>query len=254
MDHNEDSIYEQLAKAREAARQAAQAITSEVYQNCADEIQNSKNDRFTGPVRSIAVQKRQIVGVLYSISAGVEGEIFPLYLGRNTIGSALNADVSLREQSVEKLHAVINIDKKVGSDGEYHTIVYISDNHSSSGTIVDGLQISAERKSCRQGSILGFGLNYLLQIFIFDLGQQLTVARSFKRLSRPDSQKKSAGSIDPYRAPKYKREETTENPEVFSEGPNEVRSKAEQRVAIVDPYSSPKKQGGDHYTNKTIIV
>ena len=62
--------------------------------------------------RQVSLQNRVVVGVLFSISHGLLGEIFPLYLGRNVIGQTANCDICLKEMTVSSEHAILYIRKE----------------------------------------------------------------------------------------------------------------------------------------------
>ena len=68
--------------------------------------------------RTIKLQDRPIIGALFSISAGIQGELFPIYVGRNTIGSSPDCDICLRETSVSAQHAILLARKQEKEDGE----------------------------------------------------------------------------------------------------------------------------------------
>ena len=65
----------------------------------------------TGALRQVVMQDRVVVGCLFSISRGLLGEIFPLYLGKNIIGRSPKCDVCLKEMTVSPAHAILHIRK-----------------------------------------------------------------------------------------------------------------------------------------------
>ena len=56
--------------------------------------------------RQIVMQERVVVGVMFSISRGLLGEMFPVYLGKNIIGQTPICDIPLKEKTVSPEHAI----------------------------------------------------------------------------------------------------------------------------------------------------
>ena len=61
--------------------------------------------------RQIVMQERVVVGVLFSISRGLLGELFPVYLGKNIIGLTPKCDISLKEKVYSKMKNIFHLIK-----------------------------------------------------------------------------------------------------------------------------------------------
>lgn len=83
----------------------SESSTQGVILQRGDPFGNDKTNRY------VSLQNRVVVGVLFSISHGLLGEMFPLYLGRNIIGQTENCDVRLNEKTVSSEHAILFIRK-----------------------------------------------------------------------------------------------------------------------------------------------
>lgn len=116
--------------------------------------------------RTLTLQDRSVVGVLFSISRGVLGEIFPIYLGRNMIGAAPDSDIRLGEKTVSDDHAVI-FARSEGYPGEYH--LTISDYGSCYGTVVNKEDCRYNTVTLVDGDIISIGKHYRLLFRIFDV-------------------------------------------------------------------------------------
>jgi pSer/pThr/pTyr-binding forkhead associated (FHA) protein len=80
------------------------------------------------------VSGKVLTGILVSYSKDGLGEIFNIYLGANSIGSANSNDIILNEQSVSKIHANINV-RRMRKD---NSLVYeLKDSNSTTGTILN---------------------------------------------------------------------------------------------------------------------
>jgi len=115
--------------------------------------------------RAIAIQERVIIGVLFSISRGLLGEIFPIYLGRNIIGTSPSCDICLKEKTVSDEHAVFF----VRSDG-YPCVcnLTLTDYGSIYGTMVNNQDCRYETLTVKEGDILTVGKHYKLIVKLFD--------------------------------------------------------------------------------------
>lgn len=117
-----------------------------------------------GP-RNIAMQERVVVGCLFSISRGLLGEIFPLYLGRNIIGYTPNCDVCLKEKTVSSEHAILYI-RKEGQQADYS--MTITDYNSEYGTTVNDCDGRYETLTVRENDVITIGRHYRLIVKIFN--------------------------------------------------------------------------------------
>lgn len=115
--------------------------------------------------RLLTMQERVVVGTLFSISKTLLGELFPLYLGKNIIGTAPTCDVMLSEGSVSEGHAILYI-RKVG-DGYEATI---TDFNSANGTKVNDSDVRFETLPVKENDVIAIGSHYkfLVKFFCMD--------------------------------------------------------------------------------------
>ncbi len=124
----------------------------------------------------IKLQPRPVAGVLYSVSRDVCGEIFPVYLGRNTIGCTPESDIYLNEETVSPNHAVLLIRQLQDEYGNRKVTMNITDYDSDFGTAVNGVKLGYDRESLKGNEIIQIGNAYYF-IFVpldpvpFGLGQ-----------------------------------------------------------------------------------
>ena len=151
-----------------------------------------------GISRQISLQDRVVVGVLFSISRGLLGEIFPLYLGRNIIGQSSNSDVMLSERTVSPAHAMLYVKK---SDHGYET--EITDFNSTYGTRVNEEDARYDILSVKENDIITIGIHYKLIVKFFDIEQKgMTEENDFEDTSdntHANTQNNSDVSNDFYR-------------------------------------------------------
>lgn len=112
----------------------------------------------------IPLQGRMIVGVLYTVSRNLIGEIYPVYVGKNTIGSDSDCDICLRESSVYNLHATLLVRKLTDDSGKIHTSVSISGSMAGVGLSINGEEVDEDRVYCHSGDIIKVGDNYMLSL------------------------------------------------------------------------------------------
>ena len=179
MDNN--SIYKPSGKVKDTSR----TYVPDLYRQAVVEMQ--EEDACTQmcksePTHSVRLQNRPLVGVLYSISAGIEGELFPVYVGRNTIGRDQSCDICLRETSVSAQHAMLLARKQTNEDGGEFINVIFSDNNSSYGTIINGERLGFEKVTCSDGDVITIGQNYVLVLSLFNALGKLSVAHEFDRV------------------------------------------------------------------------
>lgn len=116
-------------------------------------------------IRMVEMQERVVVGVLYSISRGLLGEIFPLYLGRNMIGTSAACDQRLYENTVSAEHAVIYI----RNHGPYEGFeVTVSDYGSHHGTAVNGEDGTWQTLRVEEEDIISIGKHYKFILKLFN--------------------------------------------------------------------------------------
>ena len=128
------------------------------------------NNGIIGETRMISLQNRVVVGVLFSVSKGLLGEIFPLYLGRNLIGKSNNCDVCLHENTVSSEHAILYIRKNNGGTVSHYDIT-LTDYNSQYGSTVNDEDGRYETLSVKENDILTIGRHYKFIIKIFDVDE-----------------------------------------------------------------------------------
>lgn len=149
---------------------------------------------------SIPLQGRMIVGVLYSVSRNLFGEIFPIYVGKNTIGSAPDNDVCLREETVYPAHAILLVRKLADENGVMHTSVSITEDTPGAGTAVNGDVLEYERVYCHDGDVISIGEHYTLSLMLLSPeARNLEPCDDFLSLPPVEAPRRdSAQPIDPY--------------------------------------------------------
>ncbi|MDE6271741.1 MAG: FHA domain-containing protein [Muribaculaceae bacterium] len=122
------------------------------------------------PTRNVevALQDRPLVGVMMSASADGMGEIFPIYLGKNTIGRGEDCDVKLNEATVSPNHAVILVRSATDGYGQIMLTATLTDYSSDYGSNVDGVQADYEKLILHNGSTLRIGRGYVLTLYLFN--------------------------------------------------------------------------------------
>ena len=145
-------------------------------------------DAATAPAVRLEFQQRPIAGILYSVSRDLQGEIFPVYIGRNTIGSSPESDIYLSEQTVSPEHGLLLVRKLRMKDGSKRETLSISDFGSDFGTAINGLPLEEDVEPIKAGDIIRIGNAYT---FVFipldseDLG--LLKAANFAAIPRVEN-------------------------------------------------------------------
>lgn len=191
-----------------------------------------------GRVSDITLQERPVAGILYSVSHDVCGELFPVYVGRNTIGSDPASDVYLSEETVSPNHAVLLVRAIVDEEGKRKVTMNITDYDSDFGTAVNGVKLGYDREPLKGNEIIQIGNSYFfifipLDPAVYGLGQVAAFAPT-KRLVRNPA---------PFAAPS----------EIYMPVPNEpiypsVVGEQDERTFYGRTYA--KKE--DHSSKKTI--
>ena len=114
--------------------------------------------------RQIVMQERVIVGVLFSISRGLLGELFPIYLGKNLIGQTPICDIPLKEKTVSPEHAILHTRKT-----ETGLEAIITDFNSTYGTQVNEIDARYETIPVKDNDIITIGSHYQFVIKFFDM-------------------------------------------------------------------------------------
>lgn len=117
----------------------------------------------------VRLQDRPLVGVLLSASADGMGEIFPIYLGKNTIGRKQDCDVRLNEATVSLNHAVILVRTATDEHGQIRLNASLTDySLSDYGSNVDGVQAEYDKLMIQNGSTICIGRGYVFTIYLFN--------------------------------------------------------------------------------------
>lgn len=106
------------------------------------------------------LQERPIAGILYSVSRDSLGEIYPVYVGRNTIGCEAECDIYLTEQTVSPNHAVLLVRMLPNSDGSRTMNISLTDYDSDFGTAVNGMKLGYDREPLSGNEIIQIGNSY----------------------------------------------------------------------------------------------
>ena len=200
--------------------------------------------------RIVRLQNRPIVGVLFSISGGLDGELFPVYIGRNIIGSDATCDICLREESVSAQHGSILVRKQTDDDGTEHLQVTLSEIDSGTGLSVNGKKAGFETLGCADNDVIGVGRCYSLILRLFSGAfSKLSVSADFRRMSEAvDAEGDSAWTSPATKVPPSAPEAKPKDEDAPHDG-----GKAEVETAV-DLYKPTKPLNSDHYNNKTILL
>lgn len=239
------SFYNRSAASTDRSR----TYIPDVYKRAAREgaTQDATEDKGK-PVKSLKMQDRTIIGALFSVSRFTSGEIFPLYIGRNTIGTDTACDVCLSEQSVSPHHAVMvarAIEEKGEGQpqGKHNIKVFITDYDSANGTTVGDVRLEYDKVELHDHDIIRVGKVYQFLLCLFegeDFG--LYVDNQFRAIDRPEAETEQVVSTVLYSATPS----TTPAIEVAPLPP--TIGEAEERTF----YAPSKKRKIDHSGNKTM--
>lgn len=120
----------------------------------------------TNGMRRPSAGERRIVGVLYSVSRLIKGEIFPVYEGVNNIGSASSNDIILSEATVSSVHASLSVVYTDYPDEKYDA--YIRDNESDNGTYVSEREVLYGEHKVGESDVIRIGEHYQLLLKLFE--------------------------------------------------------------------------------------
>lgn len=126
-------------------------------------VSNSQKHIISENCRTLKIKERVIVGVLFSISKGLLGEIIPIYLGKNIIGKNENCDVVLSENTVSAEHAIIHTRKN-----ENGIEATITDFNSMYGTIVNDADARYDTLPIHENDVITIGQHYRFIIKLFE--------------------------------------------------------------------------------------
>lgn len=113
--------------------------------------------------RTLIIKERVIVGILFSISKGLLGEILPIYLGKNIVGKKKNCDIVLSEATVSDEHAIIHT-RKIENGIE----TTITDFNSMYGTLVNEADARYDTLPVHENDIITIGQHYRFIIKLFE--------------------------------------------------------------------------------------
>lgn len=157
--------------------------------------------------RRVLQAGKPVLGFLYTISRTAAAEFWPLCQGPNTIGQSLECDIQLAEATVSGSHAELMVRKQ--TNGE--VIAWITDAHSTNGTMLNGKSLGFNPEACKNGDIITIGDSYeLLVILVDQTGLGLKVKDNFIAI------------------------ETEETEEMYDDGPLPM---------MQDPHQRPTRQG-----------
>lgn len=188
---------------------------------------------------------RKIAGILYSVSRDGSGEIFPLYVGRNTIGSEPECDVYLSEDTVSSNHAVLLIRMIPDESGIRRPVASITDYDSDFGTFAGDCCVGFDPCPLRGNEIIRIGNSYSFIFIPLDADKfGLEQSAGFKPVPRKDVNTSGPGyeSAGSQSASFY---QPAAEEEVY---PSAVGVEDENTF-----YRRSYKQKEDHSSNKTIL-
>lgn len=120
------------------------------------------------PTQVKAQGRTPIMGFFYSVSKNAFGEYWPLYEGPNKIGRNEQNTVVLKEASVSDFHATITIRRMKKGDESLGVSVFLQDNNSMVGTMLNGETLDYNPRGCKDGDIITVGANYELYLILVD--------------------------------------------------------------------------------------
>ncbi|MDE5646083.1 MAG: FHA domain-containing protein [Muribaculaceae bacterium] len=194
------------------------------------------NDRET----QIILQPRPLAGVLYTVSRDLCGELFPVYAGRNTIGSDPRSDIYLSEATVSASHAVLLVRILAGSDGERVITMSYTDYDSEFGSSVDGAECGYDSVPLRGNEIIRIGRSYRFIFLPLDhIRHGLVIEEGFMSVPREKS-----GPVKPDFIPSHdtRRDDGAVYPSAVGE--EDERAFYGRTYARKEDHSSKKTIGG----------
>lgn len=142
-------------------------------------------------------QQRPIVGILFTVSKQANGEVYPIYLGRNIVGNAENCDIRLREATISAQHAVIVVRRVKTASGE-RQVASVTDYGSANGTFINGEDIDYDTHVLENHDVLGFGIAYRMAFIMLNPNElHLEVAKHFEALKSQGGSELAQG-FNPY--------------------------------------------------------
>lgn len=179
-----DSLYGRSAESANIKRTFIQGMKPRTEEGNNDSANNAEPDH---RVRNIELQERPLAGILYSVSADGCGEIFPLYVGRNSIGSKSDSDVYLTEQTVSPSHAILLI-RVIETEAGRNVTMSITDYDSEYGTAVNGYRLGYDREQLHGNEIIQIGNAYSFVFIPLDaMAYGLGTAKGFVPVPRKEN-------------------------------------------------------------------
>lgn len=180
------------------------------------------------------MNRKPIVGFLYSISKSSSAEFWPVRIGSNSIGRSGDCDICLGEATVSEQHAILVVRQMKNPE---KIIASVCDARSTCGTMINGESLGFDPRECFNGDIITIGEHYDLYFIMIDAKQiGLNVCHDFMPTHSfgNDSQISSAS---PYTAP-------VQN-EKFTQGFDQTNTSS-NTIGINGPLENKpgKKQGG----------
>lgn len=164
----QEDIYASLYRRQNSDASAPRTVLCEMDSDIAATIVEDGNldSAISNGMKNATSGKRRIVGVLYSISHLMQGEMFPVYEGANKIGSGNDNDIILAESTVSNVHASLSVVYTDYPDEKYE--VYIKDNESDCGTFVNDREVLYGEHRVSEGDVLRIGEHYQLLLRLFE--------------------------------------------------------------------------------------
>lgn len=243
-----DSIYNRSRQLKNKDRTFVPGIYREMAEELMAEEAEVAREENKGNSQTLRLQQRRIVGVLFSVSGNTNGEIFPVYLGRNVYGSDPDCDICLREATVSGKHGIL-LTRKLSDpqSGKDFVKVTLSDNDSEYGTSINGERFLTEIPECHDGDLISIGRNYEFILSIFDQENRLYPNTGFQRLPEHESGVKNmerTSAVHP----------SAEEGVNSQFGSSQEESDEVDQESPLDFYKPTKKPGNDHYNSQTIIL
>lgn len=209
----------------------------DIYKSAVRELAEEQTPQMKA---GLNIQGRTIVGVLFSISRFSTGELFPVYIGRNTIGSSEESDVCLPEETISPSHAVLLVRAIENADGGHILKIYLTDYDSEYGTMIGNVALEYEKMECHDHDIISVGLSYKFLLCLFDADKyKLFVDKGFKPILRQQAEE-------------VKKQEPKGNVPIATAAKPKVSNtiSGEDEAAF---YGRSQEREGDHTTNKTVV-
>lgn len=191
-------LYSQSAKSSNIRRTYIAGMKPREDKKTSGQEEMSDDGRYT----RINLQERPLAGILYSVSRDTAGEIFPIYVGRNTIGSEPECDVYLPEDTVSSNHAVLLVRMLPNDEGGRTMTVSITDYDSEFGTAVNGTAVEYDpaRLSGMERIMIGNAYNFIF-IPLDQNALGLIPDSSFRAMPRKDFRGNAVTNANAFYAP-----------------------------------------------------